>query len=92
MKSIVTLAGVLAISLTMFVGGIAPAQAKRHMCIFSAIDMNGNSVDANATRKKKSSACKVAKRRCERRLKRKQRKNKFGRTTGCHEVGIASPR
>lgn len=92
MKSIVTLAGVLALSLTMFVGGIAPAHAKRHHCIVGAIDIKGNSVEASATRKKKSAACQVAKRRCERRLKRKQRKNKFGRTTGCHEVGIASPR
>ena len=92
MKSVVTLSGILILAVTMFIGGLAPAHAKRHHCIVSAIDLNGNSVEASATRKKKSSACKVAKRRCERRLKRKQRKHKFGRTAGCHEVGIASPR
>lgn len=92
MKFILTLAGVLALSTTMLIGGLAPAHAKRHHCIFKAYDLSGNSVDANATRKKKSVACKVAKRRCVRRLKRKQRNNNFGRTQGCQEVGVARPR
>ncbi len=70
----------------VFVGASGPAEAKGKWCMYKAWDNAGHEVDAAATRKKKSKACKVAKRRCERRLKRKQRKGKFGRSIGCREV------
>ncbi len=86
MRKIVQLFGIALLAGTMFVGASGPAQAKKHWCMYMADDTSGNRVDAAATRKKKSKACKVAKRRCERRLKRKQRKGKFGRSRGCLQV------
>lgn len=86
MKTMVQLFGVALLAGTMFVGASGPAHAKKHWCMYKAWDNAGHEVDASATRKKKSKACKVAKRRCERRLERKQRKGKFGRSIGCREV------
>ena len=71
---------------SVFVGASAPAHAKKQSCMYKAWDSSGNVVDAAAWRKKKSQACKVAKRRCVRRLERKQRKGEFGRSKGCLEV------
>ena len=71
---------------SVFAGASAPAHAKKQWCMYKAWDNSGHEVDASAWRKKKSQACKVAKRRCVRRLERKQRKGKFGRSKGCLEV------
>ncbi len=86
MKKRLQLATIALLAGSVFVGASGPAHAKKHWCMYKAWDNSGHEVDAAATRKKKSKACKVAKRRCERRLKRKLRKGKFGRTRGCLEV------
>lgn len=86
MKNTLQLAAIALLAGSVFVGASGPAHAKNQWCMYKAWDNAGHVVDAAAYRNKKSQACKVAKRRCERRLKRKLRKGKFGRTKGCLQV------
>lgn len=86
MKNTLQVAAIALLAGSVFVGASGPAHAKKQWCMYKAWDNAGHEVDAAAYRKKKGQACKVAKRRCERRLKRKLRKGKFGRTRGCMEV------
>ncbi len=86
MKTIAQLFGVALLAGAVLVSASGTAFAKKNWCQYKAWDNAGNEVMGNATRKKVSSACKVAKRRCVRRLERKQRKGKFGRSKGCVKV------
>jgi|GEM_PF-6087451 len=86
MKTTVQLFGVALLAATVLVSASGAAHAKKNWCQYKAWDNAGNEVMGNAKRKKESSACKVAKRRCVRRLERKQRKGKFGRSKGCLKV------
>lgn len=86
MKAMVQLFGVALLAGAVLVSASGPAHAKKNVCQYMAWDNSGNKVKGNAIRKKESSACKVAKRRCVRRLERKQRKGKFGRSKGCVKV------
>ncbi|MGH1406010.1 MAG: hypothetical protein ACRBBJ_05580 [Rhodomicrobiaceae bacterium] len=86
MKAMVQLFGVALLAGAVLASASGAAHAKKNWCQYMAWDNAGNEVIGNATRKKESSACKVAKRRCVRRLERKQRKGKFGRSKGCVKV------
>ncbi len=64
---------------------IQPAQAREY-CRFVANDLSGRSVEATGSHRRIGVACDRAKRRCIRKLKRKIRQHKFGRTSGCLKV------
>lgn len=68
-------------------GASTPAEAgKKKFCQYIARDTGGNQVQGHAWRGKEKSACTVARQRCNRRLERKQRRRKFGRTVGCKRL------
>lgn len=80
--------GVVALGLSAFIGGVStPAEAGGKVyCEYRASDVRGNMVQGGANHKKGSVACKRARRECNRKLERKQRQKKFGRTSGCGKV------
>jgi hypothetical protein len=79
------------IGIPLIAGASAPAEAgKKKFCQYIAHDTAGHEVQGHAWRKKEGSACKVARQRCNRRLERKQRQHKFGRTAGCKKLVEAS--
>lgn len=64
----------------------APAHARAY-CVYAAEDISGNRLAAAGThRKKMSTACDRARRQCNRKLDRKHRQGKFGRTHGCLKI------
>lgn len=64
----------------------APANAKAY-CVYAAEDTSGHRVAAAGThRKKMGTACDRARRQCNRKLKREQRRKEFGRTHGCLRI------
>ena len=86
MKSPHALTGTILLASSLLMSGAMPAFAGKKQCEFRAHDTAGHTVSAHAYRKKMSDACKMAKERCNRRLERQVRKNKFGRTNGCKQV------
>lgn len=87
MKYALLFVGAALIGAPLIAGASTPAEAgKKKFCQYIARDTAGNQVQGHAWRKKESSACKVARQRCNRRLERKQRQHKFGRSGGCKKL------
>lgn len=85
MKSLLSITAAALISAALFTASSSTASAA--YCSYGAVDNAGHHFTEGAYhRKKKSIACKRARRQCNRILERKQRKGKFGRSVGCREV------
>ncbi len=63
---------------------------KRAFCTYAASDIHNRRFDESAKAKKMSTACKRAKRQCNRTLNWKQKRKRFGRTHGCRKVTYGS--
>ncbi|GJM02534.1 MAG: hypothetical protein DHS20C08_10350 [Rhodomicrobium sp.] len=84
MKAIVSISAAAIMSAVMLSASVGTASAA--YCSYRATDNAGHAIDEGAGARKMSTACKRARRQCNRILKRKQKRGKFGRSRGCGKV------
>ncbi|MGH1352973.1 MAG: hypothetical protein ACRBBN_19525 [Methyloligellaceae bacterium] len=87
-KKLVALGAVAMVGGIMMIASSNPAEAGRKRCVFMAHNpFNGHMIaDGWAKAIKKSTACKRAKRRCNRELNRKRRQGKSARGAVCRRI------
>jgi hypothetical protein len=83
MKTIASLAIATATGIALLAAAAAPASAGRAACAYQAVDTHNHIIVGYATARKGSTACKRARRECNRKVDRARKHGKFGRSHGC---------
>ncbi|MEP3275612.1 MAG: hypothetical protein ABJN26_15765 [Stappiaceae bacterium] len=85
-KTLYVLGAMVLASSVIYAASTEPSQAGRKYCSYAAIDVEGRRIDEGAGARKMSTACKRARRQCNRILEWKRKRKRFGRTTGCQKI------